>query len=215
MKYSALIPVLSSLLFLGTGMDIAQANGFFQEKKSISYNSVQEEPFQILYDSQQISTDAFIFDEYNPHNYYNPYYQKSFSENELPNVDSVKFVPEFQEHEESILEQKSEQAIRENSLHSEALPPIEDNTLLDDKTELSGLELSQLTSSNLIVSARKKQFFEKVLPTLLSNHRVTQQERQRLEKLLRQCERGNKIVEADELWLRQLAKHYHLSEDIL
>ena len=239
MKRSVLISMLSGVLFSGTGINIAQANGFFQENsfqvnKDTSVYSSQAVQIQAIYDSYQMSyddyiLDTFILEEQNPHNYYNPYRQnynpqsKSAKESfNLKKEASETLIPEFQFFISS-LDEKSEQAILHNSINVNTFS--EENIRFEDEnadrnsfengTQLASIELSQLTGSALIVSARKKQFYEKLLPALLINYRTVSQDRQRLEQLLIHFEKGNKIAAVDELWLNQMAKDYHLSERIL
>lgn len=218
MKSIDLFPWLSCVLLLGAGTSIAQANGFFQENKDISSDTMQDEQYQLSFDSFHVTQDDFILDQQNPHNFlspYNPYNQNSLSLSKVSKIEINKDDPlsksDIKEFDNE-LAQKSEKAFRKNRLNAEASLSIEKDELLENEIQMSGIELSQLTSSNLIISAQKKKFFDKLFPALLSDDRIIHQDRRRIELLLSQFEQDNKIDGVDELWLKHLVGEYHILE---
>ena len=212
--------ILITLMF---GIAIAEANGFYPFSPEIFVNQAQlnsrtENLSAVdsiaMYQPVQPKNGYFYPEQLSGYNPYNPPQYPLFYY--LPEIRDVSLqandVPEFQDIND-ILDKKSEQAIRQNNLNHEALLPVKYELVSD--SNLSGMELSELTPSGLIVSARKKQFMEKLIPILLNNPRIFYQDRQKLEEISNNLENGNKISAADEIWLEQLVKDYRLSKQLL
>ncbi len=217
MQFTVLFSLLSCAMLLGVGTSKVLANGFFQEIKD---NSPDNEQLQRSDDSYYTFQDDFILDQQSPHNFFNPYNQPLLPASKVSaskpsevkvNMDNALRMTEIQEFDGE-LEQKSEKAFRENRLNAQASRSQNQELSMESEPQLSGIELSELTSSNLIISAQKKKFIEKLLPALLSDRRILLQDRERLVLLLSQFEQGNIIDDVDERWLRQLAREYHLQE---
>lgn len=203
MKFStlSLMPSgLLSLIVLSMGPHVALANGFFQDDTGAPINDA--------YNIDYMPLDSFINDARNPHNYYNPFKLNSAAQ-QLSFVAIEKthssLSPGMQQIGDS-LEKKSEQAIKHNNLSQ-----VRDSS--EESTHSSGMNLSQITSSSLILSARKKQFFEKLFPALLSNHNMTSRDRKRLARIAGFFEHNSAIGADDENWLKQLENNYRYAKD--
>ncbi|MCP3850043.1 MAG: hypothetical protein GY694_07375 [Gammaproteobacteria bacterium] len=163
----------------------------------------------------QMPQDSFALYRQKRHHDNNPYNQELILQKqnliELSlNNDSL-LMPEFQELN-SQLEQKIEQAIRHNSTSVEE-SSVKQGELISKLSPLDKQnELSQLTSSSLIVSARKKQFLEKLQPVLMDDKRVSVQDNEKLKSLWSQFGQGNNLEKSDESWLRKMAEELRISE---
>jgi len=206
MKFGFLIS-----LFLGITA-IAQADGYYSYYHSYPHISG--------YYPVQTPQDPFF--------YYPPEIQEVIS--------MVEKIPEFQDINDK-LDKKSELAIQQNAKkHAQpelgGLEPdnvtagnIEPVTfdhggffvtkeILEDESSRD-LGFSEITPSSLILSARKKKFFEKVIPILLKDDRIYYQDRERLEQLFNNLENGNKISAADEIWVKELLRVYRIPRQFL
>lgn len=211
------------LIVLLIGIANAEANGFhpyYPEKivNQAQYNS-RTENFVVddtipVYQQVQHQNGYYYPEQHLEYSPYNPPQYPLFYY--LPEIRGVSLqtadVPEFQDIND-ILDKKSEQAIRKNNLNHETLSS--EQYELVNESNLSGMELSNLTASRLIVSARKKQFLEKLLPILLNNPRIFHQDREKLAEMFNNLENGIKISVSDEIWLKKLVKDYRLSKQLL
>lgn len=212
MKYLSVISVLSMVLFIGTGLSMAQANGFFEEDSNSSINSLYPIPY-----------DDFFFDEYNPHNFYNP--NNRFNDTTAIDVTSTK--EKLQSSEQLLeanmlfqdqgfydsIERKSEQAMRKNTEKAIEDEFVEEERL-SEQGSIKNAALSELTGSRLIVSARKKQYYEKLFPLLLANFEMTYNDKQRLKALFTYFSQGSLINAKDNIWLKRLARESFMIESM-
>ncbi len=177
----------------------AVANGFFQDDAGTSIND--------SYSMDYMPLDNFINEERNPHNYYNPF--KLNAADGLENKQNhfaYRTLSSAQQTMGESLEHKSEQAIKSNNRSTADEPVMQD-------MHSSGTNLSQLTSSSLILSARKKQFFQKSFSVLLSHQDIISVDRERLERLAENFQHNRTIDAVDEDWLRRLVNEYNLSAE--
>lgn len=214
--------ILITLMF---GIAIAEANGFYPYYPNTFVNQAQ---FNTRTENLSVVDTLPVYQQVQQQNdYYYPDQVSGYYPDQpplyplfyyLPEIRDVSLqttdIPEFQDIND-ILDKKSEQAIRQNNLNyeDETLSSMQDE--LDNESNLSGMELSKLTASRLIVSARKKQFLEKLIPILLNNPRIFHQDREKLEEMFNNMDNGIKISAADEIWLKKLVKDYRLSKQLL
>lgn len=113
------------------------------------------------------------------------------------------------------LNRKTEQAIKLNHSDLQVILPehvLSDHNERKNKVSLAGTELSDITASRLIDSARKKQHLETLIPGLLNNQRLFLRDREKLEKLSNDFKSNNKITKSDEIWLQELSQEYPISQ---
>ncbi|WP_198264041.1 hypothetical protein [sulfur-oxidizing endosymbiont of Gigantopelta aegis] len=222
-NYLSFISIVLLTSFVGVGIPTAQANGFFEYDSPSSINNLSPIPY-----------DDFFFDEYNPHNFYNPNNRLNSNVKEIVSeiVSGIVIeVPHKAEKSQPIetlseiqmlfqdqglydsLERKSEQAMRKNTEMIEGNNVIKEIQLTEQAT-IESTSLSQLTGSTLIVSARKKQYYEKLFPLLLSNLGMTISDKQRLDALYIYFSQGNIINAQDNIWLKQLTNENFMIENM-
>ncbi len=199
------------LLLFVLGSAIAQANGLYPYSpgtftKQTQFNSLTDNPVVFnrypTYQQTQYQTQYYYPGQsmgsypYRPAQYPLFYY---LPEIRNAGLQAIK-LPEFQDIN-NILDKKSEQAMLRNNqllghqkpghqkpgnLNHEILSGVQEER--GNESSLSGMELSKLTASSLILSARKKQILQKFTPNLLNNHRIFRQERENLNNMFNDLE---------------------------
>lgn len=211
------------LLLFVLGSAIAQANGWYPYApeiftKQTQFNSLTDNPvvfnrYRTTYQQAHQQSQYYYSGQsmgsypYRPAHYPLFYY--------LPEIRNAGLqamkVPEFQDVND-ILDKKSEQAMLRNNqllghqkhghqkpgnLNHEILSGVQEE--LGNESSLSGMELSELTASSLILSARKKQMVQKIIPNnLLDNHRFFHMDREKLNNMFNDLETGSTISTDDE-----------------
>jgi len=190
--------------------DVLPYSSIFDDNQLTSATVTPEKPFGVNNSSTSQQNGYFYRQQpygnysFRPVQYPLFYYLPEIKEARL-RLSGTPSVKEFHDIND-ILNQKTEQAIRRNESNQEIL--VATPATLNNEMNLSGSDLSEITAASLIVSARKQQFLETLIPELLNNQRLFLQDRERLQKLFNDFKTSKRITSSDEIWLQKLSEMY-------
>ena len=194
--------------------DVLPSNSKFDYNQLTSATANLEKPLEVnnssTFQSHAQKTGYFFHQQpygnysFRPVQYPLFYYLPEIKEARL-RLSDTSSVKEFHDIND-ILNQKTEQAIRRNESNQEILAAT--SATMNNEVNLSSSDLSEITASSLISSARKQQLLETLIPELLNNERLFLQDRERLQKLFNDFKTSKRITSGDEIWLQKLSETY-------